>query len=155
MYTTKKDAEFYTFEDIALSKVLGLTKKDLYISENEIKDLMQKVSKSFGIVCPKFKYTRSDSGYCYYRPLTNTIHFSKLFGMTTLITLHELCHSIHHSDKNYDNDIHGASYTRIWMDVMSRMFEVDVREFEKIADARNITYTKTVSDCVKGYIPKY
>ena len=155
MYISKKDAEFYTFEDVALKKVLGLSKKDLYINEAEIKDLMQRVSSSFNIDCPKFKYTRSDSRYCYYLPSSHAIYFNRLFGMTTVIVLHELCHAIHRFSRIGSHASHGDGYARIWIDVMSRMFDVDKNEFEKIADELNIKYVRADTDCVKEYKPKY
>ena len=153
MYINKKDAAFYCFEKVALAKVLGIRCSDNYIGEDGAKDLMQKISVSYGMRCPEFVKARKDSGFCYYR--YHAIHFNPLWGLTTAIVLHEMAHAIHRFSGT-GGEIHGAEYTRVWMDIISRMYECDVAELEQIARDRGLPFTPRIKvQPVTQYVPKY
>ena len=154
MYTKKYDAKFYAFEDDALRKVVNISKRDNYLNELEIKELIQRVSGSFKLQPPHLKYTRKDSRYCYYQHSNNTIYLNPLFGCTSIIVLHEMCHYISDMLNEFPHEVHGKEYCTIWIDVMSKMFDVDKSQFELIADNWKIVYTPS-EKTVSTYKPKY
>lgn len=155
MRTTKHDATFYCFERVALAKVLHLAATDTYIGESGALDLMQRISKSFGMQCPAIKKTRKDSAYCYYKFYEHAIYFNYSWGLTALTTIHEMAHAVHHHLRT-GGEVHGAEFTRVWIDLVSRMYEIDPLEFEKIAAERGLPFTlRTVRKPQTQYVPKY
>ena len=151
MRITKEDKNFYVFEQIALKTIIGMSKSDDYLGIENSKNLMQRVSDSFGMTCPEFKTTRKDSTFCYYR--CHAIYYNLLWGLNTPIVLHEMCHALHGFFKT-GGENHGPEYTRVWIDVFSRMYDIDPGRFEELADRRNIKYTTRKTE-IKTYTPKY
>ena len=150
---TKKDAEFYCFEDVALATILGIKENDDYIGERGAKELMKKVSDAFGMPCPKFRFTRKNSRFCYYRSQDHSIHFNYYWGLTTSVVLHEMAHSCHHYFGT-GGSIHGPEYVRVWIDIMSRHYDVPAEKFEALANSRGLQYTKHLPS-VTTFKPKY
>jgi hypothetical protein len=150
----KEDAKFYIFERLALKVCCGLSYGDEYIGENGAKSLMEKISKSFSIKTPDLKYTRKDSSFCYYRTINHSIYYNPLWGYTNPVVLHEMCHAIHIS-KGIGGPSHGPEFTRIWIDVISRMYDFDPKIIEDLADSKDVKYTKRTTKTYEEFRPKY
>jgi len=155
MYISKKDKEFYNYEKIALATIVGMQDSDDYLGEDGCKDLMSRISKAFNIPCPTFKLTRKDSGFCYYKKLEHAIYYNPYWGLTTPTTLHEMAHAVI-GCKNVSEDSHGPYFVREWMDIVARMYDMNVELFEQLADKRNIEYKKrNIFITENEYRPKY
>ena len=137
MYISKADAAFYTYEEIALATIVNMRKSDDCLGENGTKDLINKISNVLKLKAPNFQYTRSDSKFCYHR--AGTLHFNRNWGLTTALVLHGYCHYYLWYNKIEDND-HGPNYVKQWINMISRMYEIDSELFENLADSRNIKY---------------
>ena len=156
MYISKKDQAFYTYEKIALATIVGMQDSDDYLGEDGCRELMQRISNAFNISCPKFKLARKDSGFCYYRKIDNSIYYNPYWGLTTPTVLHEMTHAVDLYDREFSkNDIHGPIFVRKWIDIVSRMYDIDAKIFEELADKRNIEYKKRDIILEGGYKPKY
>ena len=150
MRTTKKDATFYCFEKVALATIVDVDRRDDYLDEEGCKALMQRVSDSYQIVCPGFKYTRKDSRYCYYMRYAHVICFNYYWGMTQTVVLHELAHALTPNGV----EIHGPEYLRVWIDIFSRHYDIPAYKFECLARDRGLTVLPSTQKC-GGYKPKY
>ena len=139
MYTNKKDARFYAFERVALATVLGADQGD-YLGVEQSMLMMDRISASYKMKAPTYKKARSDSGYCYYRPVTHSIHINELWGLTSRTILHEMAHAVHRHLRT-GGESHGPEFIRVWMDMASRMYHVDVADLEALADGRGVPYT--------------
>jgi len=155
MNITKKDKLFYFYEEMALKEIVGIRYSDNYIGESGAKDLIKRISRAFNMSEPGFLYTRKDSGFCYYRALNNSIYFNRMWGLTTPIVLHEMCHALL-NHKNIPDNNHDKNFAREWIDIVSRMWEIEPEQFEKLADKLNVEYTpRIVKNTVTAYKPKY
>lgn len=148
----KADAAFYCFERVALATILDIKKNEDYIGEDGTKELMQKVSESYGFDSPKFKYTRKDSRFCYHRG--GTLHFNYYWGLTVSTVLHELAHFLVYR-LNLPGHRHGPEYTRIWIDIFSKYYDVPAEQFEDLADARGLKYAGRKIKPVSKFVPSY
>jgi predicted SprT family Zn-dependent metalloprotease len=140
MYIKKKDRKFYIFEDAAILSLIGMSPRDNYLSESEIVSLVQRISRSYKMNAPEIKYTRIDSGTCYYRRLDNTIYLNKRYGCTLLFILHEMCHAVCYKLYPDHTEAHGKEFVTVWIEIMARMFDVEAREFRNLAQQSKVDF---------------
>jgi hypothetical protein len=153
MQIKKSDKKFYIFERVALKVIAEISLSDDYIGESGARELMNKISRSYGMKVPDLKLTRKDSQYCYYRRLDHSIYYNSNWGFTTCVVIHEMAHAIVAHKRIYE-DTHGPEFVRTWIDLICRMFEYDSKLFENLADQKGISYKqKNVVHC--EYKPKY
>lgn len=123
---------FYKWEDAFVARVLPPRLGD-GLSLTECKRLVDKICKSYQIVCPRVVAASDDSSTAWYSRSTVSIHLPP-WAQRTNVVIHEMAHAICHLDGRSGSSPHGPEYVRVWAELFSRMYLVPLDDI--LASAR-------------------
>ena len=127
--------KFYDFEDAMIRQWLPAQLGDGMDFE-EACGLVGRICASYGIRTPQVKKGRGSRAY--YTCGKHTITLPP-WSQRTNIVLHETAHAVAES-KAPSTALHGPFFVRVWMEMFSRMYEVDIALLMHNARMRGVDF---------------